>query len=254
MNFTHQPSQTKIVLMSNISDKKYRRKDNSLTDGKKIKTKKTKSNQIKHESPITDYLKSAVYYNGYFSISDTNKEIRIKTFNRMVGTRKQKLKDGMIYKDPVVVVEKKISPEISINLEAFPFLFHLNGCPKNLLFFIIGNLVDHATGNFKMNTHVIMHFQKHASSFFNEEYKTDTIKQANRELVEKNIICNIKNGQYRINPLVFSNGNETYKRLLFRQYTDLLISKGKNPINYFYPRMKKGKQKDVLLTKKELIS
>ena len=107
------------------------------------------------------------------------------------------------------------------------------------MLFIAVYLLDGETGNYKANAYTYKRFVEYAFDIFGENYKLDTVKQCHRELVEKNMVCNISTGIYKINPLIISLGGDTKKRQLFNDYTELLISKGKDPVKDFYPSFKK---------------
>jgi hypothetical protein len=160
-------------------------------------------------------------------------------FNRVIGLKDEKHIDGLKITSTINVSEEYLTPVIKLNNEALPFLFHINGCAKNLLFFVITHLLNGETGDYKVNTYIFKLFMEYANDFFGEKYKPDTIKQCHRELVEKNISCNVSTGIYKINPLIVSLGGDTRKRQLFSDYTELLKSKGKDPVKDFYPKFKK---------------
>lgn len=213
----------------------------------KITSKKTKKktgvlgsmdNPIK--SPMSDFLKKLSELKNDFGTSvQFGKSIKKNKFNRVIGTVNETEKDGSTFTNTVNVSEEYFTPVIKLNNEAIPFFFHTNGCAKNLLLFILVYLLDGETGSYKANAYTFKIFTEYALEVFGESYKTDTVKQCHRELAEKNMVCSVSNGTYKINPLIVSLGGDTKKRQLFKEYTELLISKGKDPVNDFYPRFKK---------------
>ena len=213
----------------------------------KITSKKTKKktgvlgsmdNPIK--SPMSDFLKKLSDLKNDFGTSvQFGKSIKKNKFNRVIGTVNEIEKDGSTFTNTVNVSEDYFTPVIKLNNEAIPFLFHINGCAKNLLLFIVVHLLDVETGSYKANAYAFKIFTEYALEVFGESNKADTVKQCHRELVEKNMVCNVSNGTYKINPLIVSLGGDSKKRQLFQEYTELLLSKGKNPVEDFYPRFKK---------------
>jgi hypothetical protein len=192
------------------------------------------------KSPMSDFLKKLSDLKNDFGTSvQFGKSIKKNKFNRVIGTVKETEKDGSTFTSTVNVNEEYLTPVIKFNNEAIPFLFHINGCAKNFLLFISAYLLDGETGIYKVNAHIYKLFMEYAFDIFGESYKLDTIKQCHRELVEKNMVCNVSTGIYKINPLIVSLGGDTKKRQLFKDYTELLISKGKDSVKDFYPHFKK---------------
>lgn len=205
---------------------------------KKIGVLGSMDNPIK--SPMSDFLKKLSDLKNDFGTSvQFGKSIKKNKFNRVIGTVNEIEKDGSTFTNTVNVSEDYFTPVIKLNNEAIPFLFHINGCAKNLLLFIVVHLLDGETGSYKANAYTFKIFTEYALEVFGESYKADTVKQCHRELVEKNMVCNFSNGTYKINPLIVSLGGDTKKRQLFKDYTELLVSKGKDPVKDFYPLFKK---------------
>jgi hypothetical protein len=216
------------------------RKSNKKKMKIKIATVVPGSLQNPYKSLLYEFNKKHIQLKGDFDTSTQfGKSIKKSKFNRIIGTVNETEKDGSTFTSTVNVSEEYLTPVLKFNNEAIPFLFHVNGCAKNLLLFIAVYLLDGEAGTYKVNEHIYKLFMEYAFDFFGESYKLDTIKQCHRELVEKNMVCNVSNGVYKINPLIISIGGDTKKRQLFHEYTELLISKGKNPVEDFYPRFKK---------------
>jgi hypothetical protein len=130
-----------------------------------------------------------------------------------------------------------------IHPEAVAFLFNLDGCSKNLLFYLILNQVNITTCKYCFNQHVIDEFREHASTVFYTEYKNETIKKAHRSLVERNLTSNVSRGIYFINPFITGGKSEADRRILLTEYSKHLIKKkGADPVKDIYPiYFKKGK-------------
>jgi hypothetical protein len=198
------------------------------------------SMQNPYKSLLHEFNKKHIQLKGDFNTpTQFGKSIKKNRFNRVIGTHRETEQDGTIIISTINVSEEYLTPIVKFNNEAIPFLFHINGCAKNFLLFIAVYLLDVETGNYKVNAHIYKLFMEYAFDVFGETYKLDTIKQCHRELVEKNMICNVETGIYKINPLIISMGGDTKKRQLFHDYTELLISKGKDPVEDFYPLFKK---------------
>ena len=143
--------------------------------------------------------------------------------------------DGFI--DLKYVDDKYITPTLKLHPEFAAFVFHIDGCAKNLLFYIVMYNLDHQTGYYSFNVQVRDHFNKYCQELFGTTYKDTTIKQAHRTLEEHNITCNLKKGTYFLNPLVAGGKTETVRRELINAYTKLLQSKiQKDAFKDLYPK------------------
>lgn len=203
---------------------------------KKIKKSNPGSIDKPHKSPMVFYNDLLLdIKNNQTIVGQSKKSIRKQKFNRIVGVTNE---SNYEYINTINISEEYTTPIIKLNNEAIPFLFHLNGCAKNLLLFIITCILDGDTGCYRANAYVFKIFIEYAHDIFGEVYKLDTVKQCHRELVEKNITCNVSTGIYNINPLIVSMGNDAKKRQMFKDYTELLIRKKKDPVMNFYPILK----------------
>lgn len=77
--------------------------------------------------------------------------------------------------------------------EALPFLFTLDGCAKRLFLYLLFVHLDKSTGEIRFNASVIDEFESFCK-LFGETFKRDTIKQAIKDLRERNIILNVRKG------------------------------------------------------------
>ena len=177
-----------------------------------------------------------------FLLSLKNKSASVKSF--ISKLRLKKIKRPVKYKkrsdsfiDIINLDDRMLCSNNSlIHPEAVAFLFNLDGCSKNLLFYLILNQVNITTCKYCFNQHVIDEFREHASTVFYTEYKSETIKKAHRSLVERNLTSNVSRGIYFINPLITGGRSETDRRILLTEYSKHLINKkGADPIEDIYP-------------------
>jgi hypothetical protein len=144
--------------------------------------------------------------------------------------------------DLLYVDDRYITPTLKLHPEFAAFIFHIDACAKNLLFYIIMYELNHETGHYSFNVQVRDHFNKYCEELFGTSYKDTTINQAHRSLEEHNITCNVKRGTYFLNPLVAGGKTETLRRNLLNSYTNLLQNKDqKNSFEDIYPIYIKGK-------------
>ena len=144
--------------------------------------------------------------------------------------------DSSGFIDLFYVDDRFITPTLKLHPEFAAFIFHIDGCAKNLLFYIVMYNLDHETGHYSFNVQVRDHFNKYSQELFGTSYKDTTINQAHRSLEEHNITCNLKKGTYFLNPLVAGGKTETTRRSLINLYTELLQSKDqKNSFTDIYP-------------------
>jgi hypothetical protein len=132
-------------------------------------------------------------------------------------------------------VESFLSPSLPLHPESAAYLFHINGCSKNLLLYIIIYQQDRLTGMYTFNVYVREQFQEYCLSQFGQTYSDSTITQAHRDLTDHNICQNVKSKQYFINPMLAGGKTIDERRQLIRSYTALLLKKGKDPDSYLYP-------------------
>lgn len=131
--------------------------------------------------------------------------------------------------------EVLLDPPIKLHTEAVSFLFHVNGCPKNLLLFIVARKLDVYTGRYTFNNLTIQEFISYALDFFGTTYTANTVKQAHRELVNYNICLNVRQGEYFLNPRLAGGKGVDGRRALEKEYTMLLEGKHLDHLLGIYP-------------------
>jgi hypothetical protein len=87
---------------------------------------------------------------------------------------------------------------------------------------------------------VIDHFKEYAMKYHGKEYKTSTVKQAHEELKKSNITLSTSRGSCFMNPVLASCNNRDTRRALAKEYSRLLIQKGKLPLEDIYPVYRPG--------------
>jgi hypothetical protein len=143
--------------------------------------------------------------------------------------------------DLFYVDDRYITPTLKLHPEFAAFIFHIEGCAKNLLFYLIMYKLDHETGYYSFDIQVRDHFNKYCQELFETTFKDTTINQAHRLLEEYNVTCNLRRGIYFLNPLVAGGKTETMRRGLIKRYTELLHKKNqKDAFADIYPRYKKS--------------
>lgn len=130
--------------------------------------------------------------------------------------------------------QQLLNTRLKLYPEALAYMFHLEGCPRKLLMFILLYKVDARTGEFKCNPLMWEHFKEYCQ-LFKSSFKDDVLKQGLRKLVDMNIVCNVKRGTYMLNPFVYGGNNEAGRRELIHTYCRLLQRKGKDLQQDFYP-------------------
>ena len=167
------------------------------------------------------------------SIKSFISKLRLRKFKRPVKYKKRS--DSFI---EIINLDDRMlcSKNPLIHPEAVAFLFNLDGCSKNLLFYLILNQVNVTTCQYSFNQHVVDEFREYASTVFYTEYRNETIKQAHRSLVERNLTSNVSRGIYFINPLITGGKSEADRRMLLTEYSKHLIQKkGADPVKDIYP-------------------
>ena len=143
--------------------------------------------------------------------------------------------------DLFYVDDRYITPTLKLHPEFAAFIFHIEGCAKNLLLYLIMYKLDHETGYYSFDIQVRDHFNKYCQELFGTTFKDTTINQAHRLLEEYNVTCNLRRGIYFLNPLVAGGKTETMRRDLIKRYTELLHKKNqKDAFADIYPRYKKS--------------
>lgn len=194
-----------------------------------------KSSRIENLSgaKLTHKVTESPHYNFLKTITAIDrKRFWYKKYLRPVG---KTAPDDTGYVDLISVEDGYLGPALKLHPEAAAFLFFINGCAKNLLFFILMQRVKEETGLYYFNPMVIDIFKKYAEQLFQTKYTTSTIKQAHRDLVDRKITCNVKRWEYFLNPLIAGSKNESNRRDLIKKYSNLLKEKRKNAFLDLYP-------------------
>jgi hypothetical protein len=166
------------------------------------------------------------------AISAEGRKFRLHKYLRPL--RIEKVDEDFI--NIVNVDDRLVTPTIKLHPESVAFMFHLNGCAKNLALYIVMLELNHNTGEYHFNALVKEKFKLYAEGFFGEKYKTETISQAHRDLVNANLVLNISTHLYIVNPLFAGGGSDTGRRILTKKYTELLKAKSKDALTGIYPK------------------
>lgn len=161
----------------------------------------------------------------------TGKKFHPKKYSRKIGTQVK----SSSYTKVINADDRYLIPNLKIHPEFAAFLFHIEGCSKNLLFFIIMQLLDDNMNKYLFNSLTVDQYQEYCNDIFGTKYKPNTITQAHRTLVEKCITLNVSKGNYFLNPLLAGSKSETNRRFLIEEYSELLGTKEKDAFNDIYP-------------------
>lgn len=123
------------------------------------------------------------------------------------------------------VSDSIITPELNLHPESVAFLFHVDGCAKNLMLYLIIHELNNLNGHYSFNAKVVAQFSKYSEELFGMNYTDSTIQQAHRKVEQKNVTANIAKGKYFLNPLIAGGKNEAARRELLSSYSKLLVSK-----------------------------
>jgi hypothetical protein len=155
-----------------------------------------------------------------------------RKFNRTAGFRRRQ---GITLIHSVT--ENVTSPSFTLCPESIMYLFHIDAIAKNLLFYLIFYHVDFETCLVRVDDSTKFNFLDYCQRF-SKTYKYRTIKSALDKLVKANILLSVERYKYMLNPVVAGPLNDTKRRNLIRDYSKLLIEKGKDGNNDFYPAFK----------------
>lgn len=202
------------------------------TSDKKKKVKPLNVQTI-HDTKHYQFLKNVTQ----IKHQNHDRKFKINKYKRVLH---QLPADSNGFIDLKCVDDRYITLTLKLHPEFAAFIFHIEGCAKNLLFYIVMYNLDHDTGHYSFNVQVRDHFNKYCQELFGTIYKGTTIDQAHRSLEENNITCNLKKGTYFLNPLVAGGKTETVRRCLINDYTKLLQSKvQKDAFKDLYPKYSK---------------
>lgn len=139
--------------------------------------------------------------------------------------------------------EYLMNPILRFHPESVAFLFHLEGCPKNLLLFILTHKLDYITGRYSFKSIEKEQFREFSRELFGTEYSLSTVNQGHRVLVGANACICLSYGSYALNPLIAGGDNADQRRMLFLEYSRLLDKKGGDLLANIYPVFKQEKAK-----------
>ena len=140
-----------------------------------------------------------------------------------------------------VEVEEKISKNgMVLYPEFLEYIFQVEGIAKKLLLYIIFYELSPQNNTFNFNPQIIAGFNSYCKATTGKTYSASTVRQALRkQLVGRNLLLSGKRGEYILNPMVGGSSTYRIRRTLISDYSDLLLKKGKDPNQYFYPVFKK---------------
>lgn len=130
--------------------------------------------------------------------------------------------------------EQVLENKVCIRPEYLAVSFNLEGCPRQLLDYIVHHELSPIKNTCRLNEQTISRFTEFCA-LFGKSYSPGTIRKSIRTLVENNAIQNVSRGVYMVNPLIASCGNYDMRRALINDYSKLLIDKGKDAILDFLP-------------------
>lgn len=172
-------------------------------------------NHLKHKAFIKHMTKKALKANG-------DPKFKSKLYLRPINSSAS---DAEGFTNVYSASDRIITPELNLHPESVAFLFHIDGCAKNLLFFLIVNELNNLNGHYSFNANVVAQFSKYSEELFGIKYTDSTIQQAHRKLEQKNVTTNVSKGKYFLNPLIAGGKNEAARRELLSDYSRLLASK-----------------------------
>lgn len=129
---------------------------------------------------------------------------------------------------------KVLNRVVTLYPEALPYLFTLEGCAKKLFLYLLFIHLDKQTGQVKFNISIIDEF-KNFCNLFGDTYTDNSIKQAVKELRDKNIMYNLRKGLNRVNPLITAK-NEAARASLLKDYSFHIVNDGLDNETNFLPR------------------
>jgi hypothetical protein len=196
----------------------------SMKKGKKKGKKKTPSSSLcpQHDKFVS-YISQPVTKGEY-------PRFKKSRYHRTIGVARIGDINSLLTSDEIL-----LDPPMKLHTEAVPFLFHINGCPKNLLLYIVAKRLDVYRGRYAFNNLTIQEFIFYAKDFFGTTYTTNTVKQAHRELIDYNVCLNVKQGEYFLNPRLAGGKGVDGRRALEKEYTELLKNKGLDHLVGLYP-------------------
>lgn len=172
-------------------------------------------NHLNHRDFIKHLSKKALTANG-------DPKFKAKRYQRPINSSPS---DAAGFTKVNSATDSIIAPELNLHPESVAFLFHIDGCAKNLLFYLIIHELNTLNGHYSFNVKIVAQFSKYSEELFGMKYTDSTIQQAHRKLEQKNVTTNISKGKYFLNPLIAGGKNEAARRELLSAYSRLLESK-----------------------------
>lgn len=133
--------------------------------------------------------------------------------------------------------EKVLDKKLSFCPEYVAYTMALEGCPRQLLDYLLFYEVRQQDGKYRFNKQTIARFQTFTDSLGPKQYTESTIKKAHRTLVDRNLALNVNHGLYMMNPMVYDPGSQDLRRQRINEYSRCLIDSGKNTTLQFLPRV-----------------
>jgi hypothetical protein len=168
-----------------------------------------------------------------FNKNITGGKYALAKFDRVISYRQS---DNVTM--PETAEEKVSKNGVVLYPELMEYIFHLEGLPKRLLLFIIYYYVDFTTNQFLFNHQVIKDFNRYSQVMSGKGHPDRVVKDSIRALVEMNIVLNMKKGVYMLNPMIAGGKSFDTRRVSIKEYSKLLVDKGKDPVIDFYPKYK----------------
>jgi hypothetical protein len=189
------------------------------------------------KNPYLEYITSTDHYAfikhvTQNAISSVGRKFKLNKYLRPL--RIVKVDDEFI--NIVNVDDRIVTPTMKLHPESVAFMFHLNGCAKNIAFYLVMLELNHNTGEYQYNALIRDKFKTYAEKFFGVKYESTTIDQSHRDLVTANLVLNISTHLYIMNPLFAGGGSDIGRIMISKKYTELLKLKSKDPVLGIYPK------------------
>lgn len=124
---------------------------------------------------------------------------------------------------------------VSLSSEAFCYFYTLEGHPKNLFFYILNNFLNKNTLHFKWNSLNKENYSDFCVLMGTKRPSIGTVNNAFKQLPLNNIACIVKREEYMLNPVIIYK--ESRVSLWLREYSNLILDKGKLPEEYLFPKI-----------------
>ena len=124
---------------------------------------------------------------------------------------------------------------VNLSSEAFCYFYTLEGHPKNLFFYILNNFLNKNTLHFKWNSLNKENYSDFCELMGTKRPSIGTVNNAFKQLPLNNIACIVKREEYMLNPVIIYK--ESRRSLWLREYSNLILAKGKLPEEYLFPKI-----------------